>query len=91
AAGQPARAVDAAQVALRAGSSEDTPLLDLMIAFDAQGNRAEGDAYVKRILANHDAEVEEDLPPHTFQILNRRDRLSHANPDVVHGLSPVRE
>ena len=72
---EPMRAIDAAQVALRAGSSEDTPLLDLMMASDAQGNRAEGDAYVKRILANHDAEVEEDLPPHTFQILNRRDRL----------------
>ncbi|MHA3700746.1 LysM peptidoglycan-binding domain-containing protein [Jatrophihabitans sp. YIM 134969] len=74
AAGEPRRAAAAAQVALRAGSSEDTPLLNLMLACDAQGNRAEGDVYKLRIMANHDAEVEEDLPPHTFLVLNRRDR-----------------
>jgi hypothetical protein len=78
-AGKPARAAEAAQIALRTGSSEDTPSLDLMMACDVQGNRAQGDAYVKRILANHDAEVEADLPPRTFQILNRRDRLSKSN------------
>ncbi|SDY73677.1 LysM domain-containing protein [Modestobacter sp. DSM 44400] len=72
AAGEPGLAAAAAQVALRAGSFEDVPLLDLVAACDAQGNRAAADAYVARILANHDAEVEEDLPPRTAEILYRR-------------------
>jgi nucleoid-associated protein YgaU len=71
-AGEPELAAAAAQVALKAGSYEDVPLLDLVAACDAQGNRAEADAYVTRILANHDAEVEEDLPPRTAEILFRR-------------------
>lgn len=78
AAGEPELAVSAAQVALRAGSSEDVPLLDLVAACDAQDNRAEAAAYIKRILANHDAEVEEDLPPRTAEILHRRQWLGHA-------------
>nr|WP_211661361.1 LysM peptidoglycan-binding domain-containing protein [Modestobacter muralis] len=77
AAGEPELAAAAAQVALQAGSFEDAPLLDLVAACDAQGDRAEADAYVARILANHDAEVEEDLPPRTADILFRRQR---ANP-----------
>ena len=36
------------------------------------GNTAEADAYEKRIMSNHDAEVEEDLPPRTAAILRRR-------------------
>jgi nucleoid-associated protein YgaU len=72
AAGKPELAAAAAQVALKAGSYEDVPLLDLVAACDAQDNRAEADAYVARILANHDAEVEEDLPPRTAEILFRR-------------------
>jgi LysM repeat protein len=79
AAAEPDLAASAAKVALRAGSSEDVPLLDLVAACDAQDNRAEADAYVKRILANHDAEVEEDLPPRTAQILFRRQWLSNAS------------
>ena len=55
-----------------AGSSEDTVLLDLVAASDAMGNTAEADAYEKRIMTNHDAEVEEDLPPRTAAILRRR-------------------
>ena len=74
-AGEPELAVSAAQVALRAGSSEDVPLLDLVAACDAQDNHAEADAYIKRILANHDAEVEEDLPPRTAEVLHRRQWL----------------
>ncbi|TYP87435.1 LysM peptidoglycan-binding domain-containing protein [Blastococcus xanthinilyticus] len=70
--GEPELAAAAAHVALKAGSYEDVPLLDLVAACDAQGNRAEADAYVARILANHDAEVEEDLPPRTAEILFRR-------------------
>lgn len=75
AAGEPDLAASAAHIALKAGSSEDVPLLDLVAACDAQGNRAEADAYIKRILANHDAEVEEDLPPRTAEILHRRQWL----------------
>lgn len=76
---QPDLAARAAHVALCAGSSEDVPLLDLVAACDAQDNRAEADAYVKRILSNHDAEVEEDLPPRTAQILFRRQRVDQAS------------
>jgi nucleoid-associated protein YgaU len=75
AAGEPELAASAAHIALKAGSSEDVPLLDLVAACDAQDNRAEADAYIKRILANHDAEVEEDLPPRTAEILHRRQWL----------------
>jgi LysM repeat protein len=72
--GEPDRAVSAAKVALQSETFEDVPLLDLVAACDALGNRAEADAYVQRILANHDAEVEEDLPPRTAAILHRRAR-----------------
>ena len=68
----------AAEVALLAGSSADTPLLDLIAANEALGNTAEADSYVKRIMANHDAEVEEDLPPRTAAILHRRQWLPPA-------------
>jgi hypothetical protein len=72
AAGEPAFARAAAQTALTAGSSDDIALLDLVAVCDAEGNRAEADLYVQRIMANHDAEVEEDLPPRTASILHRR-------------------
>jgi hypothetical protein len=77
AAGEPVRAAEAAQVALLAGSAADDPLCDLVLASDAQDRHAEGDEYVRRIMANHDAEVEEDLPPRTYEILLRR-RYSQA-------------
>jgi len=76
--GEPELAAAAAQVAMKAGSFEDVPLLDLVAACDARGNRAEADAYVARILVNHDAEVEEDLPPRTADILFRRQRMDRA-------------
>jgi hypothetical protein len=79
AAREPQLAATAAQTALKAGSSDDVPLLDLVAACDAQDNRGEADSYVKRILANHDAEVEEDLPPRTAEILFRRQRLNRAS------------
>jgi hypothetical protein len=69
---RPELAEAAAQVALKAGSYEDVPLLDLVAACDAQNKRAEADAHVARMLTNHDAEVEEDLPPRTAEILFRR-------------------
>ncbi|TFV91203.1 LysM peptidoglycan-binding domain-containing protein [Blastococcus sp. CT_GayMR16] len=79
AAGEPELAEAAAHVALKAGSYEDVPLLDLVAACDAQDNRAEADAYIARILANHDAEVEEDLPPRTAEILFRRQWINRAS------------
>ena len=71
AAGQPDLAAQAAQVALKAGSYEDTPLLDLVKACLAQRKEAEAEAYIQQILTNHDADIEEDLPPRTAQVLLR--------------------
>jgi hypothetical protein len=65
----PAAAAAAANVALRTASDDDVPLLDLIAASEAQGNHAEAQSYLRRLLAGHDAEVEEDLPPRTFQLL----------------------
>jgi hypothetical protein len=70
-AGQPDQAARAAQIALRAGSYEDTPLLDLVRACLDQHKQAEAEAYVAQIMSNHDADVEEDLPPRTVEILDR--------------------
>lgn len=77
--GEPQLAATAARAALKAGSSDDVPLLDLIAACDAQDNRGEAEGYVKRVLANHDAEVEEDLPPRTAEFLFRRQRLYRAS------------
>ena len=77
--GRPDLAAVAAGVAVTAGSSDDVALLDLVAAGDAQGNRAEADRLVAVILANHDAEVEEDLPPRTAQVLHRRRWLDQAS------------
>lgn len=74
--GEPERAAAAAQVALKAGSHEDTALLDAAGGcFDA-GNRAEGASYIKRIMARHGADEEEDLPKRTYEILLRRGWLA---------------
>ncbi len=77
AADEPAMAELAAHTALRAGARDDVALLDLVAACDAAGNTAEADSYVRRILANHSAEVEEDLPPRTYEVLRRRRWLPH--------------
>ena len=70
--GDPAAAMRAAQVPLKAGSSDDTVLLNMMSAHDAAGDRAAGDECVKQILASFDVEEEVDLPPRTAEILRRR-------------------
>ena len=75
AAGEPAQAEWAARVALLAGSLEDTPLLDLVAACRQQGDTAAADQHVRAIMANHDAEIEEDLPKRTYEILLRKDWL----------------
>lgn len=77
AADAPAMAELAAHTALRAGARDDVALLDLVAACDQAGNTAEADSYVQRILANHSAEVEEDLPPRTYEVLHRRRWLPH--------------
>jgi LysM repeat protein len=74
----PEAAAAAAEVALLAGSYEDTPLLDLAAACEARGMHAEVDMYVRRIMNNHDVEEEVDLPPRTFEILHRRGWLREA-------------
>lgn len=69
----------AALVAVAADTGSDVPLLDLVAACDALGKTAEGDTYVQRVLRNHDAEMEEDLPIRTAEILMRRQRWGHAS------------
>jgi LysM repeat protein len=71
-AGQPEMAFAAAQSALKAGASDDIALLDLVAACDALDRRAEADQYVAAIIANHDGEDPEDLPPRTYDVLRRR-------------------
>ena len=68
AAGEPERAAAAAQVALLAGSQGDDVLLDLVTACHARGDQDSGDLYVRRIVDNH-GEVEEDIPPATYDYL----------------------
>ena len=70
-AGEPQLAAKAAQIALRSGTYEDVPLLDLVQACLAMQQEAEAESYVKLIMNNHDAEVEEDLPPRTAEVLFR--------------------
>lgn len=70
-AGDAEKAVWAAQVALRAGDSSDVPLLDLVAASVAQNQHATAEEYARRIMGNHDAEIEEDLPPRTYEVLRR--------------------
>jgi hypothetical protein len=73
-AGDPSQAAAAALVAVRAGDPSDVAMLDLVQACDAQGNNAQADEWVRRIMDNHDAEIEEDLPPRTFAALTARSR-----------------
>jgi hypothetical protein len=80
-AGEPERAAQAAQVALRAGSYDNVPLLDLVNACLALDKDAEAEAYVRQMLLNAGVEREEDLDPRTAEVLFRlrrrwRDRAS---------------
>ncbi len=68
---QPQMAAKAAHIALRSGTYEDVPLLDLVQACMALQQEAEAESYVRQIMNNHDAEVEEDLPPRTAEVLFR--------------------
>jgi hypothetical protein len=80
-AGEPELAAQAAQVALRGGSYDDVPLLDLIAACLAQEQEAEAEAYVRQLLSNSNVEREVDLEPRTAEVLFRlrrrwRDRAS---------------
>lgn len=59
----------AVDVSLSVGPADDRPLLDQAAILDAQGRHGELAATVRRILDHHEAEVEEDLPPRTYEIL----------------------
>lgn len=74
--GDTATAQHAVDVALSVGPADDRPLLDQAAVLDAQGRLAELAATVRRIRAHHEAEVEEDLPPRTYEILLRRGWLA---------------
>lgn len=76
--GHAEKAAWAAQVALRAGDSSDVPLLDLVAAALAQDQPATAEQYVRRIMGNHDADVEEELPTRTYGVLRRLLRASKA-------------
>lgn len=75
----PDGAASAAQVSLSVDAGDDVALLDLLAAAEAHGNDAEARTYLQRILANHNAEVEEDLPPRTFEVLLRRGSIERLN------------
>ncbi len=71
----PEGAIAAADIAILAGSTEDRPLLSKMLAYDAMGRTAEAEAYRARVLANNpSADIEEDLPSDTYEVLLRRQR-----------------
>jgi hypothetical protein len=74
---RPDLAIVAAEVSLLADGHDDLALLDLVAAHDALGQRTQARHWVQRILDNHDAVIEEDLPPRTAEILLRRRWLDH--------------
>jgi hypothetical protein len=76
--GQPHLAMQAAETSLAAAGDGDIALLDLVAACDALGHQAEAAGWIRQILAFHDAEMEEDLPPRTADILHRRKWLNQA-------------
>lgn len=72
---EPERAAEAAHVALKTGTFEDAPLLDLVQASWMQGREAEGERWVQQIMSNLDVTEEVELPPRTFEVLDRLRRM----------------
>ncbi|MBT0774268.1 hypothetical protein KIH74_35320 [Kineosporia sp. J2-2] len=72
--GNPAAARDVSLVALKAGGRDDTTYLDLVSAADALQDTTAARRWVQKLLREHDAQVEEDLPPWTADQLHRRAR-----------------
>ena len=73
---QPLAAIDASKVALLAGAFDDITRLDLIAACKANGDTAGADLYLKQLMSDHNADVEEDLPARTLAILDGRDWLT---------------
>jgi hypothetical protein len=69
--GEPGLAARAARVALRAGSYDHVPLLDMVAANLALGEDAEAEAHVHQMMSNAGVEREEDLDPRTYEVLTR--------------------
>ena len=69
--GEPELAARAAQVALRGGTYDNVPLLDLVAACLAQEKDAEAESHVQQMLSNAGVEREEDLDPRTYEVLVR--------------------
>jgi hypothetical protein len=63
----------AARVAIRAGDQSGAPLLILLQVAEKRGNQAEAKEYLRQIMTIYDADVEEDLPPRTYEIIRRLD------------------
>lgn len=78
--GNPGAAHAAASVAAQAAPYDDVPLLDLISACDSLGLAAEAELYVGRLLAGHDAQCMDDLPPRTAQLLAARNQPVHGGP-----------
>jgi hypothetical protein len=70
-AGDPAAARWAAEQAQLADDADDRPFCDLMTAAHAEGKTAEVRGLLNRLMRLHEADVEEDLPPATFELVNR--------------------
>jgi DNA-binding SARP family transcriptional activator len=70
--------LDAARAAsatgLRVAPDDEQVLLDAMLVAYRQGNRAEAETYVARIVEVHDGEDEMDLPMSTAETINRARR-----------------
>ncbi|RBY97569.1 SARP family transcriptional regulator [Blastococcus sp. TF02-8] len=79
--GDLAAAATASAAALLVASDDEQVLLDAMWVAFHQGNRAEAETYVARIVAIHDGEDEMDLPMSTAETINRarRQRLDRAS------------
>jgi nucleoid-associated protein YgaU/DNA-binding SARP family transcriptional activator len=75
AAGDLATALTAAATALLVAPDDEKVLLDAMWVAYHQGNRAEAEAYVARIVDVHDGDDEMDLPLSTAEVVNRARRL----------------
>lgn len=59
------------EIAESTGASDDITLLDLIAINYTEGHDSQAQALVQRILINNDAEIEEDLPPRTFDVLHK--------------------
>ena len=69
-----AAAGTASATALLVAPDDEQVLLDAMWVAFHQGNRAEAETYVARIVAVHDGEDEMDLPMSTAETINRARR-----------------